>query len=432
MTAQGERSRRGGVGAEDHQVVADRLAAADRRVFPGVQDIETLPARAAAARLVAPGVYRGALTFQFSDGSNPQAVEIIFVVAGTPLGAASGSGATACTPQKLFAADRTLGKSFSATAGSGTSLEVQLVDDCANPVNAASVFATFSNGDPPVTLASLGNGIYSATWRPVVAAAQVTVTLRASLADLPVTEVLAQGKVEGNDKIPALFAGGIVNAASFASDAALAPGSIVSIFGRNLAATANASSVPLPRTLGGATLTIGGVDAPLFYASSGQINAQLPFELPANTRQQLVVQGATTITLPETITIAPARPGIFTLPGSTQGAILNVQGRVVDSAAPAAAGDIVVVYATGLGAVDRAVATGQAAPSNPPANVTTPVTVTIGGQPAVVHFAGLTPGFVGLYQVNVQIPAGITSSAAVPLVISQSGVPSNTSTMAVK
>jgi uncharacterized protein (TIGR03437 family) len=60
------------------------------------------------------------------------------------------------------------------------------------------------------------------------------------------------------------------------------------------------------------------------------------------------------------------------------------------------------------------------------------VSVTIGGQPAVVQFAGLTPGFAGLYQVNVQIPAGVTPSASVPLVISQDGVPSNTVTLAVR
>jgi len=174
------------------------------------------------------------------------------------------------------------------------------------------------------------------------------------------------------------------------------------------------------------------MDAPLFYASGGQINAQVPFELQPNTRLQAVVKGVNTITVPETITIAPARPGIFTLPGTTQGAILDTQARVVDGAAPAAAGDIVVVYATGLGAVDRAVASGAAAPSDPPAKVTTPVTATVGGQPAAVHFAGLTPGFVGLYQVNVQIPAGVAPGSAVPLLVLQNGVPSNTVTIAVR
>jgi uncharacterized protein (TIGR03437 family) len=66
------------------------------------------------------------------------------------------------------------------------------------------------------------------------------------------------------------------------------------------------------------------------------------------------------------------------------------------------------------------------------AKVTTPVWVVIGGQPAPVQYAGLTPGYAGLYQVNVQIPSGVTPGASVPLVITQDGVPSNTVTLAVR
>lgn len=407
------------------------LEALPRNTVVSASDPRTVVVQPTLGNL-APGLHRGVLTFQFNDGSEPQVVEIIFLVVGTTASAASRGEATACTAKQLIAVDRSLGKSFTATAGSAATLEVQVVDDCANAVTDATVVATFSNGDPPVALAGAGAGIYSATWRPVTAAEQVTVMIRANQGSLPVAEVRAQGKVQSNDKAPALFAGGIVNAASFAPNVPLAPGSILSVFGRNLAtATTQASALPLPKTLAGATLQIGGIDVPLFFASNGQINAQLPFELQPNTRQQALVKGTSTITLPETITIAPVRPGIFTTDGK-QGAVLDTQGRLVDGAAPATPGDIVVVYATGLGAVDRAVATGQAAPADPPAKSTTPVTATIGGQTATVHFAGLTPGFVGLYQVNVQIPAGVTPGAAVPLVILQSGVPSNTVTLAVR
>jgi uncharacterized protein (TIGR03437 family) len=381
-----------------------------------------------------PGFYRGALTFQFDDGSEPQVVEIFFQVVGAALATLGHSGTLlACAPQKLIAADRTLGKSYTATVASGTSLELQAADDCGNAVADATVVARFSNGDAPLALSSLGNGIYAGTWRPATASPQVTVTLSASHASLAAVEVRAQGKVLSNDAAPALFPGGIVNAASFVAGAPLAPGSIISLFGRNLAASiAQAEATPLPATLAGATVQIGGIDAPLYYAASGQINAQLPFEIAAATRPQVVVRGATSITMPETITVAAARPGIFAVAGSTQGAIVDVQGRVVDAAAPAAAGDVVVVYSTGMGAVDRAVASGHAAPSDPPAKVTTTVSVTIGGRPAIVHFAGLTPGFVGLYQVNVEIPAGVTPGASVPLVVSQGGVASNAVTLGIR
>jgi len=232
-----------------------------------------------------------------------------------------------------------------------------------------------------------------------------------------------------------VFPGGVVHAASFAPAAPLAPGSIISVFGANLASTnAGASSLPLPKSLAGASLQVGDLQVPLFYSSGGQINAQLPFELPPNTRPQLIVKGADFVTVPETITVAQARPGIFTTTqdGKGQGVIMDVANRLVDSANRAKAGDVVVVYCTGLGATNPAVRSGEAAPASPLAKVVTPVQLTIGGQPAVVHYAGLTPGFVGLYQVNVQIPAGLTPSPATPLVFYQDGVPSNTVTVAVR
>ena len=105
---------------------------------------------------------------------------------------------------------------------------------------------------------------------------------------------------------------------------------------------------------------------------------------------------------------------------------------MADSSAPAAAGEVVQVFATGLGATEPAVPSGQAPPSGTLARVTATVTATVGGQPATVQFAGLAPGFVGLYQVNVQIPAGVTPGSAVPVVLLQNGVPSNTVSLAIR
>ncbi len=99
---------------------------------------------------------------------------------------------------------------------------------------------------------------------------------------------------------------------------------------------------------------------------------------------------------------------------------------------PAAVGGYVSIYCTGLGATQPPVASGQPGPSDSPALVTFPVTVTIGGQPATLIFAGMAPGFVGVYQVNAQIPDGITRGDAVPLVLSQGGFRSNVATIAVR
>jgi uncharacterized protein (TIGR03437 family) len=386
-----------------------------------------------------PGEYRASLTYQFSDKSMPQAVNVYFLVldSGVSTAGVHEAAAAGCTPKKLIAVERSLGADFTTQVGAPANLEVQVADDCGNAVSDATVVVNFSNGDAPVSLSYLRDGIYTGTWRPGKAGTAVTVTLRSSLGSLPSVEILRQGKVEEGAKTAAVYPGGVVHAASFTPNAALAPGNIISVFGANLAsASAGAPSLPLPKTLARASLQVGGYEVPLFYSSGGQINAQLPFELPPNSRPQLIVKGADFVTVPETITVAAARPGIFTTSqdGKGQGVIMDVANRLVDAANPAKAGDVVVVYCTGLGATNPAVRSGEAAPAppSPLAKVTTPVSVTIGGQPAAVQFAGLTPGLVGLYQVNVQIPSGLTPNAAVSLVVSQDGVPSNTVTLAVR
>ncbi len=148
-----------------------------------------------------------------------------------------------------------------------------------------------------------------------------------------------------------------------------------------------------------------------------------------------MVKGAQTITVPETITIATARPGIFTTnqQGTGQGAILDAQGRLVDSNAAVAVGDIVQVLRHGVGddpaggAFRAGGAWGGATGAGHGSG-----RATVDGKPAPVHFAGLAPGFVGLYQVNVQIPEGVTAGTFVPLVLFQQGVPSNSVTLVVK
>jgi uncharacterized protein (TIGR03437 family) len=386
---------------------------------------------------LAAGVYRGTLALLFGDGSS-QTVNILFLaVSGTVRTAATGGAAAACVSQQLLGVHRTLGSASSPAVGWPTLIEVRVVDNCGTPVSDATVVASFSSGDPPLPLTSLRNGTYVGTWRPSKAGAQVIIRVRAGLPPLaPVDLPSVQLNVASNASAPAVNAGGIVNAASFAGGGVLAPGSIISVFGRQLAAsTGGASAVPLPTTLGGATLSVGGRDVPLFFSSEGQINAQLPFELASGTRPQAMVKLATGFTVPETIIVGASQPGIFAVnqQGTGQGAVLDKDGKLVGASAPAKAGDIVQVFCTGLGPTNPAVASGQAGPkSEPLARVVAAVEARIGDKPAVVHFAGLAPGFVGLYQVNVQIPAGVAPGPAVSLVLTQSGVASNTVTLALQ
>jgi uncharacterized protein (TIGR03437 family) len=345
-----------------------------------------------------------------------------------------------CAPQRLHAVYRTLADNFQTPVSWPSPLEVLVADDCGGPVTTAAVVASFSNGDPPLVLTSLRNGLYVGTWRPVTVREQVLVTVRAESPPLQGIELRSQGQVRANPSAPAVSAGGVVNAASYAGSEPVAPGSIIAVFGRNLAQGVNhATRLPLDKTLGGATLNIGGIDAPLFFASESQINAQVPFELPPNTRPHVLARttradGAQALTLPETITVAAARPAIFTTneQGTGPGAIRNQDSSPNSASNAAARGSVVQVYATGLGATNPVVPSGQPAPANPLSRVVAAVEARIGGQPAAVEFAGLAPDFVGLYQVNVVVPPGVEPGPAVELTLIQNGVPSNTVTLAVR
>ena len=127
-------------------------------------------------------------------------------------------------------------------------------------------------------------------------------------------------------------------------------------------------------------------------------------------------------------------PGLFAIngQGTGQGAILDSKYILVSSTNPASAGTVIQIFCTGLGPVSNQPATGAASPSDPLASTTIPPTVTIGGVQANVQFAGLTPGAVGLYQINAQVPAGATRGGAVPVSVAIGGVQSNVVTIAVQ
>jgi uncharacterized protein (TIGR03437 family) len=233
---------------------------------------------------------------------------------------------------------------------------------------------------------------------------------------------------------PAISPGGIVNAASYAAGAAISPGSIVSVFGSfPLYATAQAPSLPLPASLAGVSVNAGGIPAPLFYAAGSQVNVQIPWELAGQARATVTAAAWGQTGAAQTVSLAPFSPGIFSMNalGWGQGVIQDSSHRLADSANPVAAGSLVVIYCTGLGAVTNQPPTGFAAPMSPLAETTTKPTVVIGGAPAGVQFSGLAPGLVGAYQVNAMVPNSLATGDAVPITISIGGMTSNTVTMAV-
>jgi uncharacterized protein (TIGR03437 family) len=234
----------------------------------------------------------------------------------------------------------------------------------------------------------------------------------------------------------------VVNAASYASGA-VAPGELVTIFGSSIgpASPGLPTSIGLmtsvPTTLDGVQVTFEGTLAPLLYASSGQINAVVPFEVAGQTSVLMTVTQTGGQSYSATLPVVAATPSIFSAnaSGTGPGAILNNADLSKNSPSnPAAIGSAVVLFATGTGALKPAVADGVLIPSGNPPLIAQPVTVTIGGQDAKVLYQGAAPTFVaGLSQINVQVPAGVTPGPAVPVTITVGGVPSiNTVTMAVK
>jgi len=241
---------------------------------------------------------------------------------------------------------------------------------------------------------------------------------------------------------PSLSAGGTIDNASFAVNTPVAPGSLVSIFGTGLAGDAAVAAGPsLPLVLGTTSLTLGGVPVPLIHAFPNQVDAQVPWEVAGQTSAPLTIVtddlSGNTVSVP----LASFSPGLYsaTGTGTGQGAIL-IDGTATLAAPvsgplagqPAKRGTYVDIFATGLGPVTNQPASGAPAPASPLARTTADVAVTIGGVPVTPSFAGLAPGWVGLYQVNVQVPANAPVGDAVSVALSVGGITSNQVTIAVQ
>lgn len=184
----------------------------------------------------------------------------------------------------------------------------------------------------------------------------------------------------------------VVNAASFDSQA-LAPGAIFSIFGRNL-----------PQSTASAQVLVNGEMAPVFFANGGQLNAQIPYDVPTNQPVSLSLSAAGVQSNAVRLSIQQAGPGIFESSGN-HAVVQNPDYPVNSPSNPAHVGDVVIAYLTGGGSVSPAVPTGVAPPLSPLSSVSAPYTFTIGGIQSKVYFFGLTPGFPGLYQANLEVPA---------------------------
>lgn len=221
---------------------------------------------------------------------------------------------------------------------------------------------------------------------------------------------------------PRISPGGAVNAASFVPGP-LSPGAVFTVFGANLGPAVLAglqldSSGRVATSTGGTRVLVNGIPAPLIYSLAGQVSAVIPFATPPNTTAQVVVEYNGVASAAESVAVSDSSPALFTIDssGKGQGAILSQNGFVNGTANPAQKGSVVVLYATGAGLTDIPSVDGDLTAGVYPKPLQT-VSVTIGGQSAVLNYAGAAPGLLaGVLQVNAVVPATVGSGAQ-PIVL---------------
>jgi uncharacterized protein (TIGR03437 family) len=234
---------------------------------------------------------------------------------------------------------------------------------------------------------------------------------------------------------PVVAAGGVLNAASLVKGQPVALGSFVAIFGSGFGNGGVTGTVPWPVNLGGTSVTMNGVPAPLYAVTDGQINAQVPFEAlaPGQTSGSvnIIVQRNGQNSALQNFQVVSFAPGIFSIAGnglglanaiSPDGALAAPAGAVPPYAShPAASGGTVILLATGFGATDSFIASGASSIDKLRRTNILP-TVLVGGLPAQVVFSGLSPQFPAVDQLNILLPAGVASGNAVPVQVSLGGV----------
>jgi uncharacterized protein (TIGR03437 family) len=423
-----------------------RVSPASGQLLPGSASISI----AANPSELSPGVQTGTVNFAFGDGTTGILQVAIIATSGTSGSSIPGSvvaahaltTSSACVggkPGYLISIFRQPLSQFVLQAAVPQMVQVQVADVCGNPLtadNGGAVQVSFGNQDDALNLHDIGGGIWEGTWTPVNAAALVTLQAVASELSPRLSSMAAGIAVAvqpASINAPAMTSG-VVNAASgaLAIPQIVTPGSYVAIYGTSLASNGEtvAHTIPLPGTLNGTQLFLGGRSMPLIYAGAGQVNALIPQNLNPNTSYQLLIQRGSTLSVPAPLTVSEYQPAIYTLDfsGAGQG-IVEIAGTTL-LAAPAGNGsrpvkrgsEYLSVFATGLGPLigtngEVPPTDGAGAPLTTLYQTTAMVTATIGGVDAPVLFSGLTPSLVALYQVNIQVPAGVPSGDAVPLLL---------------
>jgi uncharacterized protein (TIGR03437 family) len=370
-------------------------------------------------------------------GSTALTVNVVFVVVPAIPAVSSSSHAvipTSCTPTQLYPVFTSLSQGFVIPASWPLPITVQVVDDCGNPMTSGRVATDFSNGDPRLPLVSLLNGQWTGIWLGRnVKPAEIVITANADLdsptlhGSVPFTAMLVS-----NLNVPSVTVGGVTSGAELSGESSVAPGDIITISGQYFAAApSSATQLPLTTSLGGTQVLLAGVTLPLIYSSSGKITAIVPYDLAPNAQYSVIVSRNGTVSGPQPVTVGTAQPDILQIVnGATQAAAQNLwilltagtpfNPASAGPASPLTSGASVAIYCTGLGAIDQPLDPSMAAPATP-VNAVNPVSVSIGGQNMTVSFAGLVPGYPGIYQITGTVPSGVPTGNNIPITVTAAG-----------
>jgi len=213
----------------------------------------------------------------------------------------------------------------------------------------------------------------------------------------------------------------LVNAAN--GTAPVAPGGLITAWGTNMSPVSLvASQVPLPTALGQSCLSVNGTPVPLLFVSPTQVNAQLPNNVLGPSTVSIHTPGGVSNSFH--FTVLSAAPAVF-MSGSAgpvtglATVVRAANNQLVTPTDPVRPGDTLVIYLTGMGLTAPSVTAGVPAPLSPLALASEVPKVSLGGTPLDIQYAGLAPGEVGVYQINVVVPSGVTQGLSEPLVISQ-------------
>jgi uncharacterized protein (TIGR03437 family) len=408
----------------------------------------------AATSLLPSAVGRGVVRLGYSNGSSG-GVDVTAVYPSAASVSAhrnafTATAPTGCQQAVLVPQFTSLSQGFTVAAGHVVRLSVQVVDNCGSSIpttTGSSVIVSFGNKDPSVNLRAADAQNWTGLWVPSVAASNVSVQVDAFL--IRGTQLIGgvstiSGSVVAAPADTSASPSVVLNSASYKGAGQVSPGSWVSIFGARMADSQESiPSAPFPTDLVGTTVQLGDSNLPMLYVGASQVNALIPSGLSPNAPYTLRVQRGNTLSNPVTVTVADVQPAIYSIneQGTGQGAIVIATDGAIAAPAgtlpgsrPVNRGEYIEIYCAGLGAVVNGPPDGFPAPLMPPLTTTVAApSVTIGGVTAdVITFSGLTPGQVGLYQINVQVPATAPAGDAVPVTLSIGNGTSNTVTLAVQ